>query len=231
MSHFSGSRNDRPVHTAAMGFFVPAYDPAGDDGPGHLRGRWMTRPAPPARIDDVSDAQLVAAVRAREEGAEDRLIARFLPQINRMAYRLVGPGDFEDVVQETVCSALRSMRKLHHADGLPTWFGRIVTMAARKIRRRRRLLARLGFVEASPIEWQKMVSAAAPPDVVAELKVVYQAIERLPVRAQQALILRRVEGRPLDEIAALMDASLASVKRWIVSAEAMLDEAMEGEDR
>jgi RNA polymerase sigma-70 factor, ECF subfamily len=176
--------------------------------------------------DDLPDAGLLAEVRAKQSWASDVLIARHLPMMNRLAYRLVGVADLDDVVQESVFLALRALPKLRHADALTTWFASIVVSVARKAHRRRRLLARLGFVDASPIEWQELSSPTAPPDVVAELKAVCAAVDRLPAKSRVALILRRVERRPLDEIATIMGASLASVKRWIAAAEQKLAEEM-----
>lgn len=180
----------------------------------------------PAVADEWTDAQLLAAVQAKEGWASEVLIARHLRMMNRLAYRLSGPADLEDIVQESVFLALRALPKLRHADGLTTWFASVVVNVARKTNRRRRLLTRLGFVDASPVEWRELSSPTAPPDVVAELKAVCAAVDRLPPRAREALVLRRVERRPLDEIATIMGASLASVKRWITAAEQLLSEEM-----
>jgi RNA polymerase sigma-70 factor (ECF subfamily) len=176
----------------------------------------------------LADAELLAAVKAGQSWAADVLIARHLRVMNRLAFRLCRPADVEDVVQESVFLALRALPKLRHADGLATWFASIVVNAARKIDRRRRLLARVGFIDASPREWDTLVSPAAPPDVVAELRATSRALERLPGREREALVLRRVERRPLDEVAAIMGASLASVKRWIAAGERALAEELGG---
>jgi RNA polymerase sigma-70 factor (ECF subfamily) len=176
---------------------------------------------------ELGDDELLVAVKAREPWAAEALITRHLRMMNRLAYRLSGPVDLDDVVQEAVFLALRGLPKLRHADGLTTWFASIVVNAARKHNRRRRLLSRLGFVDASPSEWLSLAAPTAPPDVVAELKATYEALDRLPVKTREALILRRVERRGLEEIAAIMNASLASVKRWIAAGEKKLEEELE----
>lgn len=181
----------------------------------------MTRTRP-ADAEALTDAQLLQAIRDREAWASEALIARHLRMMHRLAYRLSGPAELDDIVQESVFLALRALPKLRHADGLATWFASVVVNVTRKAHRRRRLLSRLGFVDASPMEWQTLASPSAPPDVVAELRSVYAAVERLPAKAREAFILRRVERRPLEEIATIMGASLASVKRWIAAGEAQL---------
>lgn len=191
----------------------------------------MTRAAGSPSPEALSDAELLEAVRAKEAWASDALIARHLRMMHRLAYRLAGPPDHEDVLQESVFLALRALPKLRHAEQLSTWFASVVVSVVRKAARRRRLLARLGFVDATPVDWERLVAPTAPPDVVAELKAVYSVVERLPARAREAFILRRVERRPLQEIAEIVGASLASVKRWIAAGEAELARTLEGPAR
>jgi len=106
-----------------------------------------------------------------------------------------------------------------------TWFGAVVVRTARKALRRRRLRARLGLGDPAPLDLEKMIATTAPPDVLLELRSIYQAMEALPVKLREVLVLRRIERRPLDEVAALVGASPATVKRWIDRAESALAEA------
>lgn len=184
----------------------------------------MSRAAPGAPSDPaaVSDEALLAAARAREAWASDALIMRHLRMMNGLAFRLVGPTDLDDVVQESVFLALRALPTLRHAEGLSSWFASVVVSVARKVVRRRRLLARLGFVDASVVDWERVIAADAPPDVTVELKAIYRIVERLRSPAREAFILRRVEHRQLQEIADILRASLASVKRWVSASEAEL---------
>jgi DNA-directed RNA polymerase specialized sigma24 family protein len=58
--------------------------------------------------------------------------------------------------------------------------------------------------------------------VATELRALYGRIEALPSRERVALVLRRVEGLGIDEIAALVGASPATVKRRIADGEQRL---------
>jgi RNA polymerase sigma-70 factor (ECF subfamily) len=62
---------------------------------------------------------------------------------------------------------------------------------------------------------------------VSELKGVYALLDRLPTEQRIALVLRRVEGMELAEIATAMKLSLATVKRRLVLAEARLERERE----
>jgi RNA polymerase sigma-70 factor (ECF subfamily) len=70
-----------------------------------------------------------------------------------------------------------------------------------------------------------MISPEAPVDVAVELRHVYSLVEKLPAEERVALVLRRVEGMELLEIADEMKLSLATVKRRLAAAEARLERA------
>jgi RNA polymerase sigma-70 factor (ECF subfamily) len=95
----------------------------------------------------------------------------------------------------------------------------IAVHGAQKRLRRRRLLIRLGLRVAEPLDPDLTISPVAPAEVVSELRAVYAVIARLSAEERIALLLRRVEGLDLTEIAQTMQISLATVKRRLVSAE------------
>lgn len=71
-----------------------------------------------------------------------------------------------------------------------------------------------------------------PLDDALELRRLYGLARRLPAHVRVPLLLQRVEGLGLDEIARLMGASLATVKRRIAQGEAALRESfLRGEGR
>lgn len=166
--------------------------------------------------------ELVCAARGGDQHAVQRLLIPHLKMMNGLAHRLVGAADREEVVQESIYQALRSLRRIVHADSLGTWFGQIVVRVVLKHRRKRRLLARLGLGAAPVIEVEAVASTDAPAEVLVELREIYKAIENLPERVRQTIVLRRIEGLSLRETAALMSASSASVKRWTAVAERVL---------
>lgn len=183
----------------------------------------LARGAERAPAHDSEDDGLLVAARAKDHRAIEILISRHLRMMHRLAYRLAGPADLDDIVQDSVVLVMRSLPKLRHADNLGTWFASVVASVARKANRRRRMLSRLGFVEAHGTEWREVLASNAPADVAAELRAVSAALDRLPARSREALVLRRIEQRPLDEIGVIMGASLASVKRWVAVADRLLE--------
>jgi len=141
-----------------------------------------------------------------------------------MAFRLLGRDeDVDDLVQDSFVEALRSLDRLQAPQAFASWLASIVVRTSSKVIRRRRLLTRLGLRRGdSGVDVDAVVSPSAPPDVAAELRTLYARIEALPARERVALVLRRVEGLGIDEIAALVSASPATVKRRIAEGEQLL---------
>src|SRR5690606_27245323 len=107
-----------------------------------------------------------------------------------------------------------------------SWLGSIVVRTASKRLRRQRLMVRLGLRRNEPIDPNSIISNAAPSDVGAELRVVYSMLNSMPTQQRVALVLRRVEGMELKEIADQMGISLATVKRRLLDAEGRLERAL-----
>ncbi len=174
-----------------------------------------------------SDAALVVAARAHEAWAREALFRRYAPMANGMALRLMGrDSDLDDLVQESFASALRGLDRLDNPHAFASWLGAIVVRTSCKVLRRRRLARRLGLASGDSIDVDTLVSREASPDVASELRAVYAVVDDLPASVRVPLILRRVEECSLEEIARLMGASLATVKRRVAEGERLLHEAL-----
>ncbi|MDX2024072.1 MAG: RNA polymerase sigma factor [Deltaproteobacteria bacterium] len=176
---------------------------------------------------EPTDAHLVPAARRGDVLAKELLFRRHVNMAFGMALRVLGRRqDVEDLVHESFMEALSSLHKLREDMHFGTWLGRIVINRTLKHRRRERLRQRLGLDASQSVDVSEFVSEAAPPDVLAELNAIYVRLSGLPERSRVALIMRRVEGRKMEEIAALMGVSLGTVKRLLTRAEDMLAKAL-----
>jgi RNA polymerase sigma-70 factor (ECF subfamily) len=174
-----------------------------------------------------SDAVLVVAARAGESWARESLFRRYRQMVYGLALRLTGGSvAVDDLVQESFIRALKSLDNLKDPQSFARWLGTIVVHTASKMRRHERVLSRFGFSRSEPIDADAFVSKTAPPDVSAELRAIYGMLDVLPVEAHMALVLRRVEGLGLEEIAEQMSLSVATVKRRLALAEERMQKAM-----
>jgi RNA polymerase sigma-70 factor (ECF subfamily) len=171
-----------------------------------------------------TDAALVIAARAGEAWAREALFRRHARMAIGLAHRLL-PSDVEvdDLVQDCFVHALERLTSLQNPQAFAAWLGSIVVRTASKRLRRRRLLTRLGLRRAEPIDPDHVIGTSAPADVAIELRRVYRLVETLPVEQRVALILRRVDGLEIPQIAEHMGLSASTVKRRLKAAEELLE--------
>jgi RNA polymerase sigma-70 factor, ECF subfamily len=179
------------------------------------------------RLDSrPTDAALVAAACRGDMRAKEALFHRYVGMASGLAYRLLGRDtDLDDVVQESFTVAFATLEKLAKPQAFAAWFRAIVTGTAIAVIRRRRFLARFGLSRQEPIDLDTLIAPTAPPEIAAELRAVYSAIDALPASERVVLLLRRVEHLPLEEIAEQTGLSLATVKRRLERATGALARA------
>jgi RNA polymerase sigma-70 factor (ECF subfamily) len=176
-----------------------------------------------------SDAALVVAARAGEMWAKETLFRRHARLVNGLAFRLLGQRDeVEDHVQEAFCAAFRALDTMERPQAFASFLCSITVRTVYRTLKRRKLLTRLGFRHALPIDDADLVSKAAPADVVAELKAILGSFKELSAVEQIVLSLRHIEGYTLDEIATLSGISIGTVKRKLARAERVLKERFAG---
>ena len=148
--------------------------------------------------------------------------------VNGLALRVLGRDtEVDDLVQDSFVQALDGLHRLNEPQAFAAWMAAIVVRTASKILRRRRLLTRLGLRRpGDPIDVDTLVSRTVPPDEAAELRAIYALVESLPVDVRVPLVLRRVEGMALEEIAEATGKSLATVKRKLADGERRLARKM-----
>ena len=169
---------------------------------------------------------LVLAARAGEAWAQEALFRRHAPLANGLAFRLMGrDSDVDDLVQDAFVIAFGRLNALEDPQAFAAWLGSIVVRTAGKVIRRRALLERLGLRRRrEPVDIDAVATRLAGPDVAAELRRVYERLERLPAEQRLAFLLRRVEGMELEEIARAMGISLATAKRRIAAAQQAVEQ-------
>jgi RNA polymerase sigma-70 factor, ECF subfamily len=184
----------------------------------------------PAASAGPTDAALVVSARAGERWACEALFHRHAGLANGLAFRLLGrDADVDDVVQDAYVIALSGLDRLADPQAFASFLATIVVRRVRRLLRRRRLARMLGLLPAAePLDPTQLISSAAPADAIAELNDIYRLLDTLPAQERLALVLRRVEGHPLEEVASLLECSLATAKRRIAAAEAKLKTASAG---
>jgi RNA polymerase sigma-70 factor (ECF subfamily) len=176
-----------------------------------------------------SDAVLVVAARDGDMQAREVLFRRHVKLAAGLSYRLLGGDDeVDDIVQDSFVTAFAKLGSLKEPQAFASWLSSIVVGTAISVIRRRRLLQRLGLRRAEQYRPEAMIARDAPADIVMELRELCDLISQLPTDERVILILRRIDELPLEEVAARTGWALATVKRRLARAEALLTERLEG---
>ena len=127
--------------------------------------------------------------------------------------RLNSPEEAEDAVQVTFLNAWRSLRSGTHPAEPRSW---LFTIAANVCVTAMRTRLRGATVEVrDPEDFERLPSPGAPADELVDLDA---ALQGLPTRQRQALLLRDWRGLSYEEIASELDASQSAVETLLFRA-------------
>ena len=176
-----------------------------------------------------ADRELLARLRAGDEAAFMTLVDRYGALMLRVALMHVRSRAVADeVVQEAWLGVIRGLDRFQGRSSLKTWILRIVANLARTRGVREQRSVPLSSLEAEGDEPSVDPGRFRPPDdrypggwavpphawarlpeesLVADetLRLVREAIDRLPARQQEVITLRDVEGWDSEEVCAALD--------------------------
>lgn len=177
-----------------------------------------------------ADAELVGAVLAGDRAAEEALYRRHAASVLRLSTRLLGSSqDAADVLQDAFVSAFEDLSALRDPSAFRAWVHRIAVRLVHRRFRRRRLLGLLGLDKTKDdVPLESLVDEAASPEARVELRWLDAALARIDARDRIAWMLRHVEGSSLEEVAEACECSLATAKRRIAAADAVVRRHLEG---
>ena len=193
--------------------------------------------APALVVQPATDHALLEGTLAGDEDAFAELVGRYRNQITSYIYRMVNDYDTAvDLAQETFIRVYRAAGRYQTTHAFSTYIYRIATNVAiselRK-RKRRRLVSLTGLLTSpdgeelmdfQPVDEKPLQDIAL---IDAEKRaVIKRAISTLPDRYRAPLVLRDVEGKSYDEIAAILQTSEGTVKSRINRARNFLRDKM-----
>jgi RNA polymerase sigma-70 factor (ECF subfamily) len=190
------------------------------------------------------------ALRAGDEAAFRSLIQRYHGPMFRFAMTYVGDrGVAEDVVQEAWLTCLRSLDRFEGRSSLKTWlFGILVNVARSRRRKESRILpfaslwrrddsdSRRSTVDQSrfgsdgmwrdgPGSWDNVPESKVLGDETVQL--VRSAIDALPPKQREVILLRDVAGFDATEVSGLLGISAANERVRLHRARAAVRQKLE----
>ena len=160
----------------------------------------------------VEERALIDACRRRDRGALEEVFRREAPALAQLIGRMVGNrAERDDLLQATLAEALVAFPRFRGDAAVSTWLARIAVNVVRQSWRRRSV--RRARLELVPLD---APPAAARPDAAAQarrhLERVYHHLGRMSAAKRLAFVLHVIDGRPIDEVAALTGASGAATR-------------------
>ena len=177
-----------------------------------------------------SDAALVAATLAGDESAFTALVGRHKKWLYRYIHRYVrDETEAQDVLQESLIAAWRALKSYDPNRPLEFWLRRIALNKCRD--RARRLAVRRILLPWSTGAREALAADPSPPadESLAEseeLKRARDAIDALPSRLRDPLILTAIEGMSQAEAAEILGITVKAVEGAVYRAKKQLSETL-----
>ncbi|MDO0825163.1 RNA polymerase sigma factor [Desulfosporosinus nitroreducens] len=147
-------------------------------------------------------------------------ISQHINSIYRFAYTFTtNQEDAEDVANESILKALKSINSLRNPDQIGTWLYRIVANTALSTIKKNKKI-----VYIDPID---MADVQDDGDDFSDISF-EQMIGFLEPKYKSIVVLRFFEGMPLEDIALILDENLNTVKTRLYKALKILRIEMEG---
>lgn len=178
-----------------------------------------------------TDRQLLERVKRGDKGAFDILVLKYQGRIINLVSRFVrNPTDAMDVTQDAFLKAYRALPKFRGDSAFYTWLYRIAVNTAKNylaVQARRPSEAEEDISEIEQFEGDNTLKDHATPEhllLTEEIRsTVISTIEGLPEDLRTAITLREVDGLSYEEIAAVMECPIGTVRSRIFRAREAID--------
>jgi RNA polymerase sigma-70 factor (ECF subfamily) len=186
--------------------------------------------------EKLSDHALIEATKSGDETAFAEIVNRYRNPITNYLYRFL--NDYEeavDLAQEAFVRVYFAIERYHTEYAFSTYIYRIATnLAISEIRKRKRrkLLSLTGLfqtdaedtTEFQPTDERSLQDENLLDDE--QSRVIAMAIKTLPEKYRVPIVLRDVEGKSYEEVAAIMELGLGTTKSRISRARGLLKEKL-----
>jgi RNA polymerase sigma-70 factor (ECF subfamily) len=190
-----------------------------------------------------TDADLLASLRRGEAGAVQALAERHGTAIYRVAFGVTrNHADAEEILQDVLLTVARTSATFEGRSALGSWIYRIATNAALNRRRGKRVELETSLEDLLPTFEADGHRAGDRSYVLADWsqnpeeellsgerrRALERALDRLPDHYRAVLVLRDVEDLSNEEVAAVLEESVSTVKSRLHRARMILREQLTG---
>lgn len=173
-----------------------------------------------------TDAQVVRDVLDGDRDSYRILVRRYSDVLYGHAYRMVGsPDEAADLVQRAFVTGFKKLASARDPDRIGAWLFRILSNLARdQLRSPRARALSLDRVPEIQESREDPLEQAHRGELRARLQL---AMGQLTPEQREAFTMKHVEGRSYEEMAAVLDQSVASLKMRVHRAREALKDLLE----
>jgi len=155
-----------------------------------------------SNVTEKLQTVLVESAVAGDIDSFGQLARRYYASLVAVAYSILSDHQLaEDAAQEAFARALTNLRKLRNPDKFAPWLAQICRNIARD------MIA----AKARPINPRDLSPARDSNGTDDDVEAVRRAIEKLPPRAREVIVLRYYNGLSYEEIASVLGISRATI--------------------
>lgn len=185
-----------------------------------------------AQFSRLTDEELITAFQQDVGPAFSELVARYKDPLTNFVFRFVGDrDDCDDIVQETFVRVYKNKHSYKPIAKFSTWIYTIATNLAKTQLRRRKVRSLFSFgrgeQDSSLLD---VADEQAGPDRVTDSSLkaehIQKALDALPVKFREVIVMRDVQELSYEEIAAVTGLNIGTVKSRINRARSQLQEML-----
>ncbi|AZN38116.1 RNA polymerase sigma factor RpoE [Iodobacter ciconiae] len=179
------------------------------------------------RTDRDIDQELVLRAQAGDKRAFELLVVKYQRRVARLLSRLIrDQSEIEDVSQESFIKAYRALPSFRGESAFYTWLYRIAINTAKNhlatLGRRPQLASIYEDEEGESLDAAAQIPDYHTPETELSnrqiVSTVNAVVDELPSELRTAITLREMEGLSYEDIAAVMDCPIGTVRSRIFRA-------------
>lgn len=178
-----------------------------------------------ARLSDSTDAELVKQAKKGDSDAFAELVRRHEQMVFNLSFRFARDGSLaEDMAQEAFLKAFRLLKGFRGDCSFSTWMYRVTTSVCLTELNRRK---KRGEVQLQAHHAGSFENSRIEAGDIAE--IVRRCVTHLPERYATIVTLYYLEEMPYEEIAAIVEIPMGTLKTWMFRARKELRKIVEKE--
>ncbi len=182
----------------------------------------------------MDDTTLIEEIKKGDAAAFEQFVLEYQGLVFNTCYSFLNHREVaEDVAQEVFIDAYKSISSFRGDSSLSTWLYRLSMNKSldliRARKRKKRGSGLLSFFGNEEMSRLNVADTKQPHEQLEEderRQILMSAIEKLPDRQKQAIVLSKFEGLSQEQVAEVMETTVSSVESLLVRAKKKLRELL-----